>query len=48
MVRPDGTLFYGATQTMPFARPPFKDFIGSIDFALANNYPARGEYTGEV
>ena len=48
LVRPDGTLFYGATQTMPFARPPFKDLIGSIDFSLANNYPARGEYTGEV
>ena len=48
IVRPDGTLFYGSTQTMPFARPPFKDFIGAIDFTLANNYPARGEYTGEV
>jgi len=23
IVRPDGTLYYGAVQTMPFARPPF-------------------------
>lgn len=48
IVRPDGTLYYGAVQTMPFARPPFQDLLGAIDFALAKNYPARGEYTGEV
>lgn len=48
LVRADGTLFYGSTQTMPFARPPFKDFLGALDFTFANDYPARGEYTGEV
>jgi peroxiredoxin len=48
IVRPDGTLYYGAVQTMPFARPQFQDLIGAIDFAVSNNYPARGEYTGEV
>ncbi|MGB0847204.1 MAG: peroxiredoxin-like family protein [Thiolinea sp.] len=48
IVRPDGTLYYGSTQTMPFARPAFQDLLGAIDFALANDYPARGEYTGEV
>ena len=48
IVRPDGTLYYGATQTMPFARPPFQDLLGAIDFAIAKDYPARGEYTGEV
>jgi len=48
IVRPDGTLYYGATQTMPFARPQFQDLLGAIDFALAKDYPARGEYTGEV
>lgn len=48
IVRPDGTLFYGATQTMPFARPPFQDLLGAIDFVIANDYPARGEYTGPV
>ena len=48
IVRPDSTLYYGAVQTMPFARPNFADLLGAIDFALAKNYPARGEYTGEV
>jgi peroxiredoxin len=48
LVKPDGTLFYGSTQTMPFARPAFQDLLGAIDFAVANDYPARGEYTGAV
>lgn len=48
LVKPDGTLFYGAVQTMPFARPPFQDLLGAIDFVIAKDYPARGEYTGEV
>ena len=48
IVRPDGTLYYGAVQTMPFARPQFQDLIGAIDFAVAKDYPARGEYTGPV
>jgi peroxiredoxin len=48
LVRPDGTLYYGAVQTMPFARPPFQDLLGAIDFAIARNYPARGEYTAQV
>lgn len=46
LVRPDGTLFYGAVQTMPFARPHFDELLGAIDFTLANNYPARGEVAG--
>ncbi|MCF8149681.1 MAG: AhpC/TSA family protein [Burkholderiaceae bacterium] len=48
LVRPDGTLYYGAVQTMPFARPPFQDLLGAIDFAIAKDYPARGEFTGPV
>lgn len=48
LIRPDGTFYYGAVQTMPFARPNFSDLIGAIDFAVANAYPARGEYTGPV
>lgn len=43
LVRPDGTLYYGAVQTMPFARPNLGDLVGSLDFALTNDYPARGE-----
>ncbi|MCB1959063.1 MAG: AhpC/TSA family protein [Rhodocyclaceae bacterium] len=48
IVRPDCTLYYGAVQTMPFARPLFAELLGAIDFALNNNYPARGEYLGAV
>ena len=48
IVKPDGTLFYGAVQTMPFARPQFQDLLGAIDFAIANDYPARGEYQNEI
>lgn len=48
LVRPDGTLYYGAVQTMPFARPQFQDLLAAIDFAINKNYPARGEYTGAV
>lgn len=44
LVRPDGTLYYGAVQTMPFARPGFQDLLGAIDYAIDRNYPARGEY----
>lgn len=48
IVRPDGTLYYGSQQTMPFARPGFQDLLGAIDFAIDKDYPARGEYTGAV
>lgn len=48
LVRPDGTLYYGSVQTMPFARPSFTDLLGALDFAIANNYPARGEHAGEA
>ena len=48
IVKPDGALYYGAVQTMPFARPQFQDLLGAIDFAIAKDYPARGEYTGAV
>lgn len=48
MVTPEQSLYYGSTQTMPFVRPHFKELVGAIDFAVKNNYPARGEYIGEV
>jgi peroxiredoxin len=48
LVRPDGTLYYGAVQTMPFARPHFDELLAAVDFALAKDYPARGEYAGAV
>jgi peroxiredoxin len=48
LIKPDGSLYYGAVQTMPFARPSFQDLLGAVDFAIAKDYPARGEYTGAV
>ncbi len=47
LVRADGTLYYGSWQTMPFARPHFDELLAAIDFAVAKDYPARGEYRGE-
>ncbi|MEQ9695473.1 peroxiredoxin-like family protein [Shimia sp. SDUM112013] len=48
MVTPQQTLYYGSVQTMPFVRPHFSELVGALDFAIANDYPARGEYTGAV
>ncbi|KIC30331.1 peroxiredoxin-like family protein [Leisingera sp. ANG-M6] len=48
MVTPEQTLYYGSVQTMPFVRPRFAELVAALDFAIPNNYPARGEYTGEV
>ncbi|MEO1103919.1 MAG: AhpC/TSA family protein, partial [Pseudomonadota bacterium] len=42
-VRTDGTLYFGSSQTMPFARPRFEDILPALDFVIAKNYPARGE-----
>lgn len=43
LIRPDLTLYWANVQTMPFARPHFKDMLGAIDFVVAKDYPARGE-----
>ena len=43
LVRPDGTLYFGTVQTMPFARPAFGDILKAIEFVVAKDYPARGE-----
>ena len=48
LVNPDRTLYYASVQTMPFSRPHFAELVGALDFTIANDYPARGEYTGEV
>ena len=48
LVRPDGTLYYGAVQTMPFARPLFSELLQAIDFAVSKDYPARGEHDGPL
>ncbi len=43
MVRPDGTLYFGTVQTMPFARPAFADILKGVSFVVDRGYPARGE-----
>jgi hypothetical protein len=48
LVRPDATLYYGAVQTMPFARPRFDELLVAVDYAIEKNYPARGEYVGPL
>lgn len=48
LIQPDGALYYGSVQTMPFVRPHFSELVAALDFAIEKNYPARGEYTGAV
>jgi len=48
LVNPDRTLYYASVQTMPFSRPHFSELVGALDFTIDNDYPARGEYIGEV
>ncbi len=43
LVRPDGTLYWSAVQTMPFSRPHFADVLTALDFVIDKDYPARGE-----
>lgn len=43
LVRPDGTLFMAAINSMPFARPHFEDIADAVEFVIAKDYPARGE-----
>lgn len=43
IINPDGTLYSVALQSMPFARPHFKDIVAAFDFILREDYPARGE-----
>lgn len=43
LVRPNGTLYASAVQTMPFARPDVKELLGGIKYINENGYPARGE-----
>lgn len=43
LIRPDGTLYFSSIQTMPFARPQFREVIGAIKFVTEKDYPARGE-----
>ncbi|MDK1386853.1 peroxiredoxin-like family protein [Sinorhizobium sp. 8-89] len=48
LVKPDQTVYWLSVQSMPFARPNFAEMVQALDFVIKNDYPARGEYTGEV
>jgi len=48
LAHPDRTLYWASVQTMRVARPNFGELLSALDFVIANNYPARGEYTGTV
>lgn len=43
LVRPDRTLYWASVQSMPFARPHFREILAAVDFVIAKDYPARGE-----
>lgn len=43
LIKPDGTLYAAAIQTMAFTRPNLKELLQSLQFVKQNNYPARGE-----
>ena len=43
-VRPDGRLYLADISNMPWARPDLKMLLSKVQYALDNNYPARGTY----
>lgn len=45
VVRPDGTLYAEIIQNTPFGRPDLEDLIGGLNYAIENDYPARGTST---
>ena len=48
IITPEQTLYYSSVQTMPFVRPNFSELLKAIDFMIEKNYPARGEYSGDL
>lgn len=43
VVRPDGTLYATAIQSMPFTRPGAKELAQGFSYIIQHDYPARGE-----
>jgi peroxiredoxin len=43
LVRPDGTLYWAAVQSVPFPRPHFDEVLKAIDFIKSKDYPPRGD-----
>ena len=48
LIRPDGTLYFGSVQTMPFSRPILAEILNGVKFVLEKNYPARGQVVDHV
>lgn len=48
LIRPDRTIYYLSVQSMPFVRPSFAEMTQALDFIIKNDYPARGEYVGDI
>lgn len=48
LIRPDQTIYYLSVQSMPFVRPNFNEMVQALDFIIKNDYPARGEHTGNM
>jgi peroxiredoxin len=46
LVNPDGTLYAGMVQTMPFARPRLDDLLAAIDHMTRRGLPPRGDSDG--
>ncbi|MFS4418232.1 peroxiredoxin-like family protein [Maribacter sp. 2307ULW6-5] len=42
LIRPDQTLYASSIQTMPFARPQWKEILEAVDYVKDKDYPARG------
>lgn len=43
VMKPDGTLYMTAIQSMPFARPHFGEVLPALQFIIDKDYPARGQ-----
>jgi len=43
LVRPDGSLYWAAVQSVPFARPQLDEVLKAIDFIKERDYPPRGD-----
>jgi peroxiredoxin len=46
LIKPDLTLYYASVQTMPFVRPSLSGVLAAIEFAVAKQYPPRGDFVG--
>ena len=41
--RPDGSVYMGIVNSMPFARPKIDEVLAGVRFVLEKSYPPRGE-----